>query len=76
MDKQKKELEATLPEETTMKPLIMAEALKELHLIQVSYSRPTNSSTVSTAFKSALRDLAASLNTEIGYRRKISDSHG
>ena len=56
MDKQKKELEATLPEET----INNGEALKVTFDSGILFA--TNSSTVSAASKSALRDLAASLN--------------
>lgn len=49
MDKQKKELEATLPEETTVETINNGEA-RRLRLIRVSCSA-TNSSTVSAASK-------------------------
>ena len=60
MDKQKKELEATLPEETTVETINNGEALKVTFYSGILFA--TNSSTVSAASKSALRDLAASLN--------------
>ena len=60
MDKQKKELEATLPEETTVETINNGEALKVTFDSGILFA--TNSSTVSAASKSALRDLAASLN--------------
>ena len=60
MDKQKKELEATLPEETTVETINNGEALKVTFDSGILFA--TNSSTVSAASKSALRDLAASFN--------------
>ena len=61
MDKQKKELEASLPEETTVETINDGEALKVTFDSGILFA--TNSSTVSAASKSALRNLAASLNT-------------
>ena len=60
MDKQKQELEATLPEETTVETINNGEALKVTFDSGILFA--TNSSTVSDASKSALRDLAESLN--------------
>ena len=60
MDKQKKELEATLPEETTVETINNGEALKVTFDSGILFA--TKSRTVSAASKSALRDLAASLN--------------
>ena len=59
-DKQKKELEATLPEETTVETINEGEALKVTFDSGILFA--TNSSTVSDASKSALRSLATSLN--------------
>ena len=60
MDKQKKELEASLPEETTTGEVINeGEALKVTFDSGILFA--TNSSTVSAASKSALRTLATSL---------------
>lgn len=60
MDKQKKELEASLPEETTTVEVINeGEALKVTFDSGILFA--TNSSTVSAASKSALRTLATSL---------------
>ena len=60
MDKQKKELEETLPEETTVETINDGEALKVTFDSGILFA--TNSSTVSSASKSALRNLAQSLN--------------
>ena len=60
MDKQKKELEATLPEETTVETINNGEALKVTFDSGILFA--TNSSTLSDASKSALRNLATSLN--------------
>ena len=60
MDKQKKELDASLPEETTTVEVINeGEALKVTFDSGILFA--TNSSTVSAASKSALRTLATSL---------------
>ena len=60
MDKQKQELEATLPEETTVETINNGEALKVTFDSGILFA--TNSSTLSDASKSALRNLATSLN--------------
>ena len=60
MDKQKKELEATLPEETTVEKINTGEALKVTFDSGILFA--TNSSTLSDASKTALRNLANSLN--------------
>ena len=60
MDKQKKELEATLPEEATVETINDGEALRVTFDSGILFA--TNSSTVSAASKSALRNLATSLN--------------
>lgn len=59
MDKQKKELEATLPEETTVETINNGEALKVTFDSGILFA--TNSSTLSEASKSALRNFANSL---------------
>lgn len=59
MDKQKKELEATLPEETTVETINNGEALKVTFDSGILFA--TNSSTLSDASKSALRNFANSL---------------
>lgn len=59
MDKQKKELEATLPEETTVETINNGEALKVTFDSGILFA--TNSSTLSEASKSALRNFATSL---------------
>ncbi len=60
MDKQKKELEASLPEEATVEAINDGEALKVTFDSGILFA--TNSSTVSPASKNALRNLAVSLN--------------
>ena len=60
MDKQKKELEASLPEEAVVETINEGEALKVTFDSGILFV--TNSSTVSAASKSALRNLATSLN--------------
>ena len=60
MDKQKKELEASLPEEAVVETINEGEALKVTFDAGILFA--TNSSTVSAASKSALRNLATSLN--------------
>ncbi len=60
MDKQKKELEAVLPEEATVETVNDGEALKVTFDSGILFA--TNSSTVSAASKSALKNLATSLN--------------
>lgn len=60
MDKQKKELEAVLPEEATVETVNNGEALKVTFDSGILFA--TNSSTVSAASKSALKNLATSLN--------------
>ena len=60
MDKQKKELEAALPEEAVVETINEGEALKVTFDSGILFA--TNSSTVSAASKSALRNLATSLN--------------
>jgi len=60
MDKQKKELESTLPENTKVESINDGEALKVTFDSGILFA--TNSSAVSSASKSALRDLATSLN--------------
>lgn len=60
MDKQKKELEASLPEEAVVETINEGEALKVTFDSGILFA--TNSSTVSAASKSALRNLATSLN--------------
>lgn len=59
MDKQKKELEATLPEQTTVETINNGEALKVTFDSGILFA--TNSSTLSEASKSALRNFATSL---------------
>lgn len=59
MDKQKKELEATLPPETTVETINNGEALKVTFDSGILFA--TNSSTLSDASKSALRNFAGSL---------------
>ena len=59
MDKQKKELEATLPEETKIETVNNGEALKVTFDSGILFA--TNSSTLSDACKSALRNFATSL---------------
>ena len=67
MDKQKKELEQTLPEEAVVETINNGEALKVTFDSGILFA--TNSSTLSDASKSALRSLARSLeanpNTDI-----------
>ena len=60
MDKQKKELEASLPEEAVVETINEGEALKVTFDSGILFA--TKSSTVSAASKSALRNLATSLN--------------
>lgn len=60
MDKQKKELEASLPEEAVVETINEGEALKVTFDSGILFA--TNSSAVSAASKSALRNLATSLN--------------
>ena len=60
MDKQKKELEASLPEEAVVETINEGEALRVTFDSGILFA--TNSSTVSAASKSALRNLATSLN--------------
>lgn len=60
MDKQKKELEATLPEEATIETINEGEALRVTFDSGILFA--TNSSTLSDASRSALRKLAESLN--------------
>ena len=59
MDKQKKELEATLPEDTKIESVNNGEALKVTFDSGILFA--TNSSTLSDASKSALRNFATSL---------------
>lgn len=59
MDKQKKQLEQTLPEETTVETINNGEALKVTFDSGILFA--TNSSTLSDASKSALRNFATSL---------------
>lgn len=59
MDKQKKELEATLPETTTVETINNGEALKVTFDSGILFA--TNSSTLSEASRSALRSFATSL---------------
>lgn len=59
MDKQKKELEATLPDDTKVETINNGEALKVTFDSGILFA--TNSSTLSDASKSALRNFAASL---------------
>ena len=59
MDKQKKELEATLPEDTKIETVNNGEALKITFDSGILFA--TNSSTVSEASKSALRNFSTSL---------------
>ena len=59
MDKQKKELEATLPPETQVETINNGEALKVTFDSGILFA--TNSSTLSDASKSALRNFASSL---------------
>lgn len=59
MDKQKKELEATLPPETQVETINNGEALKVTFDSGILFA--TNSSTLSGASKSALRNFASSL---------------
>lgn len=60
MDKQKQELEASLPEEANVETINGGEALKVTFDSGILFA--TNSSTVSSASKNALRNLAVSLN--------------
>lgn len=60
MDKQKKELEASLPEETKVETVNNGEALRVTFDSGILFA--TNSSTLSDASKSALRTLATSLD--------------
>ena len=60
MDKQKKELESTLPESTKVESINNGEALKVTFDSGILFA--TNSSTISSASKNALRNLATSLN--------------
>ena len=64
MDKQKKELEETLPEETKIETVNNGEALKLTFDSGILFA--TNSSTVSEASKSALRNFATSLKQNPG----------
>lgn len=59
MDKQKKELEATLPESTTIETINNGEALKITFDSGILFA--TNSSTLGEGSKSALRNFATSL---------------
>lgn len=59
MDKQKKELEATLPQDTKVETINNGEALKVTFDSGILFA--TNSSTLSDASKSALRNFATSL---------------
>ncbi len=59
MDKQKKELEATLPDQTTVETINNGEALKVTFDSGILFA--TNSSTLSAASMSALRNFATSL---------------
>lgn len=59
MDKQKKELEATLPDDTKVETINNGEALKVTFDSGILFA--TNSSTLSDASKSALRNFATSL---------------
>ena len=63
MDKQKKELEATLPEETQVETINNGEALRVTFDSGILFA--TNSSTLSEASRSALRKLAESLNQNL-----------
>lgn len=61
MDKQKQELEATLPEEATVETVNNGEALRITFDSGILFA--TNSSTVSEASKSALRNFSSNLNS-------------
>ena len=77
MDKQKKELEQTLPEETTVESVNNGEALKVTFDSGILFA--TNSSTLSDASKSALRNFATSLKSNPDTNIKIvghTDSTG
>ena len=69
MDKQKKELEATLPEETKIETVNNGEALKVTFDSGILYA--TNSSTLSEASKSALRNFSTSLKANVDTNLKI-----
>lgn len=69
MDKQKKELEQTLPEETTVESVNNGEALKVTFDSGILFA--TNSSTLSDASKSALRNFATSLKSNPDTNIKI-----
>ncbi|SEG24277.1 OmpA family protein [Parabacteroides chinchillae] len=69
MDKQKKELEATLPESTTIETINNGEALKVTFDSGILFA--TNSSTLSDASKSALRNFATSLKANPDTNIKI-----
>lgn len=69
MDKQKKELEATLPEETKIETVNNGEALKVTFDSGILYA--TNSSTLSDASKSALRNFSNSLKANMDTNLKI-----
>ena len=77
MDKQKKELEATLPEDTKIESVNNGEALKVTFDSGILFA--TNSSTLSDASKSALRNFATSLkanpdNTgKVDYNQTLSE---
>lgn len=77
MDKQKKELEATLPEETKIETVNNGEALKVTFDSGILYA--TNSSTLSEASKSALHNFSNSLKANMDTNVKIvgfTDSTG
>lgn len=69
MDKQKQELEATLPEEATVETINNGEALRVTFDSGILFA--TNSSTLGDASKSALRKLAESLEKNPGTDIKI-----
>lgn len=69
MDKQKKELEATLPPETTVETINNGEALKVTFDSGILFA--TNSSTLGDASKSALRNFATSLKANADTDIKI-----
>lgn len=77
MDKQKKELEATLPEDTKVETINNGEALKVTFDSGILFA--TNSSTLSDASKSALRNFATSLKANPDTNIKVvgfTDSTG
>lgn len=77
MDKQKKELEATLPEDTKVETINNGEALKVTFDSGILFA--TNSSTLGDASKSALRNFATSLKSNPDTNIKVvgfTDSTG